>query len=298
MKKRLSFLANVFCLVLLFNSILGCSSLGVATSGAKYFNGKKETDLVKYFKYDGEPVKAAGDYDKVLRFSNLVTTVYVDKTTTKKFKNRRYSTVSSFSFYKLDDGCYVYPETIHIQDFLDGGKLYRTVNQDVSKSQGRAQGIMERGTRTHRNNNSEISSTINSFNYAVQQYRAVKKSNDSAMFERTNINEIYYIYDIQTNRFQYSDGVVSSAVEYKYSLQSVSIYEDSKSSTETHIAYIYNDRENKYTDEQGNSISETDALKNEKSYNAKGFESRRKDKGVSLVAYIKDGVVVKVESTE
>ena len=83
MKKRLSFLANVFCLVLLFNSILGCSSLGVATSGAKYFNGKKEADLVKYFKYDGEQIKVGGDYDKVLRFSNLVTTVYVDKTTTE-----------------------------------------------------------------------------------------------------------------------------------------------------------------------------------------------------------------------
>ena len=28
-----------------------CSTLGVATSGAKYFDGKKEEELVKYFKY-------------------------------------------------------------------------------------------------------------------------------------------------------------------------------------------------------------------------------------------------------
>ena len=286
MKKRLSFLANVFCLVLLFNSILGCSSLGVATSGAKYFNGKKEADLVKYFKYDGEQIKVGGDYDKVLRFSNLVTTVYVDKTTTEKFKNRRYSTVSSFNFYALYDGCYIYPQTQHY-----GTHVHRTDHVG-----GKV--IVSDYETSHTNNNTEINSQIKSFNSAVHQYGAVKKINDNAMFERTNINGTYYIYDIQSNRFQYSDNEGTGATEYKYSLQSVSVYEDSKSSTETHIAYIYNDRENKYTDEQGNSISETNALKNEKSYNAKGFESRRKDKGVSLVAYIKDGVVVKVESTE
>ena len=96
----------------------------------------------------------------------------------------------------------------------------------------------------------------------------------------------------------YSDGVGNSAIEYKYILQKVSVYEDSKSSTETHTAYIYNDRENTYTDEKGNLINEADAFSNEKSYIAKGFESRKKEKGVSLVAYIKDGVVVKVESAE
>ena len=115
------------------------------------------------------------------------------------------------------------------------------------------------------------------------------------MFERTSINGIYYIYDIQSNSISYSDGEGNSAIEYKYILQKVSVYEDSKSSTETHTAYIYNDREKSYTDEKGNPITKEAAIQNEKSYSAKGFSNRRNDKGIALTAYIKDGIVVKVE---
>ena len=279
---------------------MGCSSLGVATSGANYFNGKKETDLVKYFKYDGEAVKASGDYDKVLYFTNLVSTVYMDKTTVEKFKNKKYSSISNLNFYELYDGCYIYPETYHIQDFLWNGRIDKTVTQDVSKSQSRAPMLQTKGVgiRTHRNNNTEISALIKSFNSVVQQYKAVKKDNDNTLFEKTNVGVFYYIYDIQSNKFSYSDGVGTWAIEYKYNLQKVSVYEDSKSSTESHTVYIYDDRENKYTDEKGNAITKEVAIQNEKTYAVKGFSSRKKDKGVALTAYIKDGVVAKVETAE
>ena len=279
---------------------MGCSSLGVATSGANYFNGKKETDLVKYFKYDGEAVKASGDYDKVLYFTNLVSTVFMDKTTVEKFKNKKYSSISNLNFYELYDGCYIYPETYHIQDFLWNGRIDKTVTQDVSKSQSRAPMLQTKGVgiRTHRNNNTEISALIKSFNSVVQQYKAVKKDNDNTLFEKTNVGVFYYIYDIQSNKFSYSDGVGTWAIEYKYNLQKVSVYEDSKSSTESHTVYIYDDRENKYTDEKGNAITKEVAIQNEKTYAVKGFSSRKKDKGVALTAYIKDGVVAKVETAE
>ena len=286
MKKLLGLLvltASIFAFAVLFTS---CATVGVAVSGGKYFDSKNEEELVKYFKYEGDIVKTNGDYDKVLRFSNLVTTVYVDKTTTEKFKNRRYSTISSFNFYALYDGCYIYPQTQHY-----GTHVHRTDHVG-----GKV--IVSDYETSHTNNNTEINSQIKSFNSAVQQYGAVKKINDNAMFERTNINGTYYIYDIQSNRFQYSDNEGTGATEYKYSLQSVSVYEDSKSSTETHIAYIYNDRENKYTDEKGNAITKETALQNEKSYISKGFSSRKKNKGLALTAYIKDGVVVKVETVE
>ena len=154
------------------------------------------------------------------------------------------------------------------------------------------------GIRTHRNNNTEISALIKSFNSAVQQYKAVKKDNDNTLFEKTNVGGFYYIYDIQSNKFSYSDGVGTWAIEYKYTLQKVSAYEDSKSSTETHTAYIYNDREKSYTDGKGNAITKETATQNEKSYASKGFTSHKKNKGVALTAYIKDGVVVKVEPVE
>ena len=273
----------------------------MATSGANYFNGKKETDLVKYFKSDGEAVKASGDYDKVLYFTNLVSTVYMDKTTTEKFKNRRYTSISNLNFYELYDGCLVYPETYHIQDFNVSREYdFRTITQDVARSASKDPMIQSAGQRirTHRNNNSEIKSTINSFNSLCQQYEAVKKINDNTMFEKTGVNGTYYIYDIQSNKFSYSDGVGTWAIEYKYNLQKVSVYEDSKSSTESYTVYIYDDRENKYTDEKGNTITKEVAIQNEKTYAAKGFTSRKKDKGVALVAYIKDGIVLKVESDE
>lgn len=277
-----------------------CSTLGVATSGGKYFNGKKEEELVKYFKYEGEAVKADDNFDKILYFSNLVSTMYVEKTTVEKFKNRKYSTVSNLNFYELYDGCLVYPETYHIQDVMWNGKIDKTVTQDVSKSASREPGIQPSGygLRTHRNNNTEISALIKSFNSVVQQYSAIKKNADNTLFEKTNIGGFYYIYDIQSNKFSYSDGVGTSATEYKYILQKVSVYEDSKSSTETHTAYIYNDREKSYTDEKGNAITKETALQNEKSYISNGFSSRKKNKGLALTAYIKDGVVVKVETVE
>lgn len=300
MKITMRKMAGIFMLGFL-SLYTGCASLGVATIGGKYFDGKIEDELVKYFKYEGEVVKADDNFDKILYFTNLVSTMYVDKTTVEKFKNRKYSTVSNLNFYELYDGCLVYPETYHIQDVKWNGKIDKTVTQDVSKSASREPGIQPSGgygIRTHRNNNTEISALIKSFNSAVQQYGAIKKNADNTLFEKTNIGGFYYIYDIQSNKFSYSDGVGTSATEYKYILQKVSVYEDSKSSTETHTAYIYNDRENKYTEENGNVITKDVALQNEKLYISTGFSSRKKNKGLALTAYIRDGVVVKVETVE
>ena len=175
---------NSFLLLGLLVSLMGCSSLGVSTTGANYFVGKKEADLVKYFKYNGEVLESSStEYDKVMYFTNLIRTVYVDKTTVVKFKNRKYNTVSNFNFYELYDGCYIYPGTVH--------------HESVHKTQYIDGTVLTKDDDTHRNNNDEINSKIKSFNSLAQQYGAVKKSNDNAMFERTNIGDSYYIYDIQ-----------------------------------------------------------------------------------------------------
>lgn len=307
MKKFFKFLTIGFCSVLMLGFVAGCASIGISSKGAAYFEGKNESDLVKYFKYDGESVKANDDYDKILHFSNLVTIMYVDKTTVEKFKNKKYPvSISEFSFMELPDGCCLaYGET-HVATVISNGQPVSEVYDEDVPSGGTPtykkvlplskQGI---SVMLHRNNNSEVKSKIKSFNNAVQQYRAVKKSEDKAMLDKTPIGGEYYIYDIESNGLSYSDEKVgrSTAIDHKYKLQKVSVYEDSRSSTETHVAYVYNARENKYIDENGNQISAADAYANEKSYIAKGFSSRRNDKGISLTAYIKDGVVIKAEST-
>lgn len=275
-------------IVLLSVFFAGCSSLGVATSGAKYFDGKKKEDLVKYFKYEGESIKSNSEYDEVLYFTNLVRTMYVDKTTVQKFKNKKYSLpLSEFSFKELSDGCLLYENTTHIET-----EKITQANPDGTDTK-----IYK---ENHKNNSSEIKQKIKSFNNAVNQYNAVTKSDEEKMFNKTAVGSEYYVYTIESNSCSYSDEKVgkSTAIYYKYKLQKASVFEDSKSSTESHTAYIFNDRTKSYMDEKGNILSQEQAFATEKSYLEKGFESRKKDKGVALTAYIKDGVVVKTDSAE
>lgn len=276
--------------VIILTSIIltGCSSLGVATSGAKYFNGKKESDLVKYFKYDGESVKTNGDYDKVLYFTNRVSTVYVDKTTVKKFKNKRSQEIAKLEFYTLSDGCQYWTDMTNFNYF----------GIDTTRKSYAHGGVLT--------NNAQVKQGVNNYYTIIQQLNAIENTVPNQqkikqLIETTAIGKSFYLWEIRNFTFgQYMDNYHN---EYKgtatdYSIIKVDVYEDSKSSTETHTAYIYNDREESYTDEKGNKLTKDAAIQNENSYISKGFSSRIKDKGVALTAYIKDGVVVKVESVE
>lgn len=272
-----------FTLLIVFSS---CVSLGVSTLGANYFNNKQEVALVKYFKYEGESVSTGQEFDKALYFSNKITTVYMDKTTVQKFKNKKSTQLLKFSFYELYDGCLIYEGTEHLSD--------------VYKTQAHPNGTVTKTLdRTHKNDNQSIKQKMDDFNRQVKQLNAVQKINDDTMFSKTQVGNTYYVFDIYTHPFNYSDNDGNwKSQECRYTLTKVDVFEDSKSITETHIAYIYNDREKQYRDEKGNPISKADALANEESYNAKGFQKRKNNKGLALTAYIKDGLVVKTETAE
>lgn len=288
MKKITKLLGFGLCSVLTFGFIAGCASMGVLLKGSAYFEGKNEADLVKYFKYDGSPVEADGDYDKVLSFSNLVITMYADKTTTEKFKNKRSQEIAKLEFYTLSEGCQYWTEMTN----------FRYFNIDLTRKSYSHYNIG--------NNNAQIKQGINNFYAIVQNLNAIENtiSNQEKIRQTVNntaIGKSFYLWEIRSFKFdQYVDNYHSESKgnAADYSIIKVDVYEDSRSSTETHIAYIYNNRENKYTDEKGNQITSADAFANEKSYIAKGFTSRKKAKGVSLIAYIKDGVVVKTKSVE
>lgn len=266
----------------------GCSSLGVATSGAKYFDGKKKEDLVKYFKYEGESFKSDSEYDEVLYFTNLVRTMYVDKTTIEKFKNKRSQEIAKLEFYTLSDGCQYWTDMTNFNYF----------GIDITRKSYAHDGVL--------NNNAQIKQGINNYYTIVQQLNAIENTVPNQqrikkLVESTAIGKSFYLWEIRNFTFgQYMDNYHN---EYKgtatdYSIIKVDVYEDSKSSTETHTVYIFDDRTKSYTDEKGNNLSKEQAFATEKSYLVKGFESRKKDKGVSLTAYIKDGVVVKIDSAE
>lgn len=265
-----------------------CSTLGVATSGGKYFNGKKEDELVKYFKYDGEPVKSDGDYDKVLYFTNLVSTLYMDKTTVEKFKNDKTQEIAKLEFYTLKDGCQFWTEQSNLNYF----------SVDVTKK--------SYGINGEYNHNAQIKQGLNNFYNIVQKLNAIENTvaNQKRIKQTINdtaIGKSFYLWNVRNFNFgQYMDNNhnETNGTGSAYSIIKVDIYEDSKSHTETHTAYIYNDQERKYTDEKGCIITKETAMQNQKSYEAKGFSNRKKNKGIALTAYIKDGLVVKVETVE
>lgn len=288
MKKLLGLLvltASIFAFAVLFPS---CVTVGVAVSGGKYFDGKKEEELVKYFKYEGDIVKTNGDYDKVLYFTNLVSTLYMDKTTVEKFKNKRSQEIAKLEYYTLSDGCQYWTELSNFNYF----------GIDTTRKSYAHDGVL--------NNNSQIKQGLNNYYTIIKKLNAVENTVQNQqkikqLIENTEIGKSFYLWEIKNFTFgQYMDNYHN---EYKgtatdYSIIKVDVYEDSKSSTETHTAYIYNDREKSYTDEKGNAITKDIALQNEESYISKGFSSRKKNKGLALTAYIKDGVVVKVETVE
>lgn len=282
--KRIGILFSVLPLLCL----TGCETLGVAASGEKYFEGKKEEELVKYFKYEGESVKFTGDYDKVLYFTNLVSTVYVDKTTTEKFKNKKSQEIAKLEFYTLNDGCQFWTELSNINYF----------SVDVTKKSYGAHGEY--------NHNAQIKQGINNFYNIVQKLNAIENTvaNQQKIKQVVNdtaIGKSFYLWEVRNFKFsQYMDNNhnESNGTASDYSIIKVDVYEDSKSTTDTHIAYTFNDKTKNFLDEKGNTITKEQAFTNEKNYNAKGFVTRKKDKGIALTAFIKDGVVLKIEPLE
>lgn len=282
--KKINFLGSVLIFATLFPS---CTSLGLFTKKADSFVGKTEDDLVKYFKYEGESVSANEEFDKAMYFSNKVTTVYMDKTTVQKFKNKKSIQLSSFSFKELSDGCLLNSGTVH----------YATVKRTEDGPGGTR---VTKVDATHKNDNTAINAQIKSFNANVQQYNAVKSTNDEAMFNRTSIGNSYYIYSIESNSGAYSDEKVgnSTATYYTYTLKRVDVFEDSKSTTDTKTAYIHNYQQKKYFDSDNKEITEKQATSNKSNLASSGYTEREKTKGMSLIAYIKDGVVMNVEEVE
>ena len=283
--------------VLLMTSLLlffvSCTSIGIAVRGKDYFLGKNESWLIKYFGYNGVPVEAKSEYDKIIHFTNKTDSMIMSKTTIVTYKKTRNEKVYSFAYAQCSDGCLI--------DYDARSYHYRA----GSYSAGYGGRQIQIRAPEHRNDNRLVNAEINRFNSEVKRLDAVLPDRQQAIFDRTPIGSWYFVYNITKtyeNRYYpryagtYEDiPSCEMLTVYSCTIWRVNVEADNKSKTETYIVYIFDDRSQQYYDDKYNSITEEKALASKKYYLDHGFTAEHKISGVTITAYIKNGKVVRVE---
>jgi hypothetical protein len=148
-----------------------------------------------------------------------------------------------------------------------------------------------------------VRTEINRFNSEIKRLNAVQSNDQQAALNSTPIGSWYFVYRVNQEYGQYNypssvdEGIPRSETFaiYHCNIWRVNVLADNRSTTETHIAYTYNDRLQQFYSGNGSAISEEQANTNESSYVRQGFTARTQSEGISVLAYIKDGKVSKVE---
>ena len=281
----------VACLVVVITIVFSaCASLGVSLQGKNYFVNKTESDLVKYFAYEGDSVEGTGEYDRIVYFTARVDTFEMSKTTVQQYKVSNSQNIFSFSFSEHNDGCWV-NHTANSYHYKNGtygvGPKGRTV---ISPPQ-------------HRNDNALVKSNIARFNSEVERLDAVSRDKRQATFDRTSIGSWFFIYGVdKTSGFRsyalgFDEGIPSAEnfSIYTYTIWRINVAAEDRATTEKHIAATYEERSDKFYDNSGNVISKEQVQAICDDYVKKGFKSNTLSRGLSVRAYIKDGKIVKVE---
>ena len=283
--------ALLTCLAALALMLSSCATLGVAHEGAGYFAGKKEKTLVRYFMslgYEGDVLAEDGDgFDRMVYFSTRYIAAYMEWSSTTRTKSRRYSDINDFEYLQMSDGCYVARGNSHYEYRYDPG----TVSVGTPGT-GYQSGTPARTYQIHCNDNGTVSSWINQFNSNVRSCGAVSSENDSSRFNAGNVGDRYYIYSIASGSATLGG---EYATIYRRRLRQVDIYMDVQTKSDTQAAYYYDiSKDMYYAADRRTVISKDEALANVSSYQSQGYTLRKETKGLSLVAVIKDGVVIDV----
>jgi hypothetical protein len=255
--------------------------MSVSLQGAGYFVGKSESALTKYFGYEGEEYDREGEYDKILFFTNRVVKLTATKQNVTRYKTSESELVFRIFFEEYNDGCLHFVGNVngvvslepHYK--LDYNGVYRHMNND----------------------NAIVRTEVNKFNSEVQRLYAVDSTDQQAAFQRTNIGSWYFVYKME-DTYQSGRGPgghYESFVWHNYEIYRVDVKADDRIQTESYTAVTYNEYYDSFFDGNGNTISEErrDAICAD--YKEKGFDIVTSEEGFSVVAYIKDGKVVKVE---
>jgi hypothetical protein len=277
--------------------------MSVNTQGANYFVGKPESTLTKYFGYEGEIYDGEGEYDKIIYFTNKVIRLTATKQKVTRYKTSESKLVSRVFFAEFDDGC------LHwLGDDGHGIEHYELVNVGNTSATGSTIKMVFRHTN---NENVFVNNEIKKFNSEIQRLKAVPSTDQQAAFQRTNIGSWYYFYqtkDTVKTRYAGAESTTSSgggstigesryetSVWHVYDLYRVDVKADDRIETESHTVAIYNEYEDSFYDGNGNTISLEREAAIYADYEEKGFDIITNESGISVLAYIRDGKIVKVE---
>lgn len=271
----------VICFPLMF--LTSCVSTSVKVRDASYFIGKKAEKLESNFYKNGviKDIKNSDEeyYDSILYCTNEVITYEMSKTKTTSYKVEKINPFYNFWFYKFQDGC-----------------MARDNHKKLSV------GISSNSNRIiHKNDNGTINSELNYFYKIVNGYESYDISKQQWAFDNHRIGAKYYLYQIKNqgayfNGFFNADGSGTSgenAVTWYYNLWEVNLVEEKKYATETKNLYYYYCDENYYDNTRKITREETEKIVRQ--YLNNGYTINENRSGISLIAYIKNGVIENVK---
>jgi hypothetical protein len=261
-----------------------CAS--VKTQGIKYFINKSETDLIKYFGYNGVEIKYQyGEYDKVMLFTNKFIKYQMNKTNYTDYKTSKQTTVMSLVYNQFSDGCVTYNDATYYG-------MHKVV-EGVVRADGSGRYVV------HRNDNAALVPQINQFNNLINRYTSYPSSQRNVAFDRSNIGDSYYLYD-KSSKSYYDSGVpgfvpAESYTNYICYLYLINIFSETRANTEKYTVVMYNERLNQCYDSNNKIITVERANEIIKYYENNGFKTLVIPEGYTVYAFIKNGKIIKVE---
>lgn len=284
----------VFIVIILLLSVLSsCTSLGIATKGIYYFEGKK---IESFYDYYGSrrtcevELKEDSKYDKIIYYSTRSTKYNFVKTTTVKYKSEKINKLMDFSFTLFNDGCMRRDNRHH--------KYYNGYNID------------------HSNHNSTINGYISQFKKNLQVANSYDYSYRNTVFNNSSIGDYYLLTSISwSNLFiqgqtDIGNGAVGSyyysapstivAGEnvrlYSYEMWEVEIvakYEDKKE----YRTITYDPNYGYYRNNTNTIVSKDEAQADYNNYLNQGFTVNKTEEGESYYIYVKDGNIESIVYT-
>jgi hypothetical protein len=268
--------------ILLAMFLSTCAS--VKSQGVSYFEGKKENDLIQYYGYNGTEINSSdSEYDKILFFTNKMLKYQMSKVNTVRYKSSRQTQIMIFSFWEFSDGC------------LTDGR-YHLETEGIASATGAGR------TVAHRNDNAIIRPKINEFNNTINRNRSFPTSQRTEAFNRSNIGDVYYLYEIKSsqNYMPATDLIRGEGYTANtYGLWRINVFAEDRSETESWIVAIYDERFNRWLSGSGNTTitqERANGIINE--YINNGYTQRIVTEGYSMYAYIKNDKVLKVEEVK
>jgi hypothetical protein len=272
-------------IVFIFISVLVLSTCAsVNTQGINYFVSRSENDLIKHFGYNGvvQSFDGNNEYDKIVFFTDKVIKYQVSKVNTVQYKVSRQTQIMLLSFNEFSDGCVIYYDA-----------KYYGMHIGI-------EGLYPNAYTVHRNDNAAIVPQINQFNNLINRYTSYPTSQRNVAFDRSKVGDSYYLYD-KVSKGNWSSGVTGLRQGESYTgntwvLWKIDIVTENRSETESYIVGQYYERQDAYYTGNGNSVITLERVNSTiNDYRNNGFTLRTTTEGHSMLAYIKNGKVVRVD---